>query len=346
MSAAGATARRGPRSAVRGLRERFVLPLRLRRRLVALSVLAAVLVCGYLFWLRDSSLVRVETVTVTGVTSDDAERVRASLTAAARQMTTLHVDQGRLDEVTTAFPVVRSIEVRRDFPNGLRIEVVEHRPAALLVSGSKRVPVAADGSVLRGLPVRRKLPLVRLERTLPARRMTKGPALSAVRVAAGLPNALAGRVQAVRHEGGKGMVVAVAEGPRIIFGTPTRLAAKWAAAVRVLADRDAAGAAYVDVRIPERPAAGGLPVATVAPVAPAGESARPTAPGAGPTSGGAGSGTAAPPPQGEAAPEPVPTAPQPAPADAPPAPGSSPSPSQPSQPAAGEGGGALPNTQP
>ena len=59
-------------------------------------------------------------------------------------------------------------------------------------------------------------------------------------------------------------------GPELIFGTAERIGAKWAAAARVLADPDAAGAEYVDLRIPERPAAGGLPVETLAPVAPAG----------------------------------------------------------------------------
>ena len=46
---------------------------------------------------------------------------------------------------------------------------------------------------------------------------------------------------------------------------------------RVLADRDAAGADYIDLRIPGRPAAGGLPVQTVEPVAPADSDAQ-TAP--------------------------------------------------------------------
>jgi hypothetical protein len=40
--------------------------------------------------------------------------------------------------------------------------------------------------------------------------------------------------------------------------------------VRILADPEAAGASYIDVRLPGRPAAGGLPAETVAPVAPAG----------------------------------------------------------------------------
>ena len=60
-------------------------------------VLAAclVLAAGYQFWLRDSPLVAVEDVKVTGLTTKDAARVRAALVSAAHTMTTLHVDQAR-----------------------------------------------------------------------------------------------------------------------------------------------------------------------------------------------------------------------------------------------------------
>ena len=39
------------------------------------------------------------------------------------------------------------------------------------------------------------------------------------------------------------------------FGSASRFAAKWAAAVRVLVDTDSSGARFIDVRLPERPAA-------------------------------------------------------------------------------------------
>ena len=60
------------------------------------------------------------------------------------------------------------------------------------------------------------------------------------------------------------------DGPELIFGPATRLRAKWAAAARVLADLEARGASYVDLRIPSRPAVGGLAATTLTPVAPAG----------------------------------------------------------------------------
>jgi cell division protein FtsQ len=54
------------------------------------------------------------------------------------------------------------------------------------------------------------------------------------------------------------VVAQLEDGTELVFGAPERLAAKWAAAARVLAAEDAEGATYVDVRIPERPVAGGL----------------------------------------------------------------------------------------
>jgi cell division protein FtsQ len=52
--------------------------------------------------------------------------------------------------------------------------------------------------------------------------------------------------------------VRLADGPALYFGDSARLAAKWAAVVRILQDRSSAGATYLDVRIPERSAAGGI----------------------------------------------------------------------------------------
>lgn len=331
MSGAGATATARPRSAVRAVRAALVRGARLKRRLVTIIVLGAVLTCGYLFWLRDSALVQVETVTVTGATSDDARRVRATLAAAAREMTTLHVDREALEDATAPFPVVRSLEVQADFPNGMRIHVVQHRPVAVLASGSKQVPVAAHGSLLSGLPMSGGLPRVTMEGALPARRLSGGDPLAAVRVAAGLPAALRPRVDEVGRDARNGLVVPIEGGPRLIFGTATRVRAKWAAAVRVLADRDAVGADYVDVRIPERPVAGGLPVATVAPVAPADQAADEAAPP-----------SAAEPPDG-AAPEAPAEAPPAPPPDAEAAPQVAPAPPE---ARVGEGGGAAANPQP
>ena len=60
-----------------------------RRRMAAAALACFLLGALYLGWFRDSSFVRVEDVTVTGLTTPDAPRVRARLTAAARGMSTM-----------------------------------------------------------------------------------------------------------------------------------------------------------------------------------------------------------------------------------------------------------------
>ena len=81
----------------------------------------------------------------------------------------------------------------------------------------------------------------------------------------------------------KGVTVEMRDGPTLIFGDATRVRDKWDAAARVLADPAARGAAYIDLRLPDRPAAGGVAAETVAPVAPAGGVAEPAAPEQAPT---------------------------------------------------------------
>ena len=56
--------------------------------------------------------------------------------------------------------------------------------------------------------------------------------------------------------GPMGLTVAMRSGLRVYFGAASRPHAKWLSLVRVLADPSSAGASDVDVRLPERPAAG------------------------------------------------------------------------------------------
>jgi cell division protein FtsQ len=269
-----------------GLRRLVRLPrlsARARRLLIAPAAVCALLGAVYQFWFRDSGLVAVERVTVTGLTTEDAPRVRAALTGAARSMTTLHVDRDELAKAVEAYPVVRDLEANPDFPHTLQIRVVEHHPAAIAVTDGGRVPVAGDGTVLGDLPVEGRLPTITADGTIRGERLEDPDALTAARLAGAAPAPLRGRLETVRLRKEQGLVVLLRDGPELIFGNATRLRAKWTAAVRVLADKAAAGASYIDVRLPGRPAAGGLPAETVTPVAPA-DTPSSAAPGAGATS--------------------------------------------------------------
>jgi cell division protein FtsQ len=258
--------RRAVARAVRGLSPR------LKRRLLALTVACIVLAAGYHFWLRDSSLVAVERVQVTGLTSSDAARIRAALTSAGRGMTTLHVDHSALERAVAGYPVVRRLVVQPDFPHGLRVQVIEYQPAAIAVGAGGRVPVAGDGTILRGVKVEGSLPTVGVDGALGTDFLLDRTALGAAAVAGGAPAVLRSRIADVERRADEGYVAELRDGPELIFGPATRLREKWAAAARVLADLEARGASYVDLRIPGRPAVGGLAATTLTPVAPAGAS--------------------------------------------------------------------------
>lgn len=262
-----AAAVRRPGASLARLRAALTPSRRTRRRLLVAFVVAALLAAVYMFWLRDSSLVAVNEVTVTGLTGDDADRVRVALASTAETMTTLHVDEGRLQDAAAAFPIVARVEATPEFPHGMTIHVVEHRAVALAVAGGREQPIAGDGSVLAGLPVKGDLPRIDLAVAMPQHRLGPGAAREAAKVAGMAPPVIARRVDSLAREGGaRGVVAELEDGTELVFGAPDRLAAKWAAAIRVLADEEATGATYVDVRIPERPVAGGLPSATIEPV--------------------------------------------------------------------------------
>src|SRR5918998_6553153 len=84
---------------------------------------ALVLLVAAGFWLRDSSLVAIEDVTITGASGPDAPKIEEALRAVARDMTTLHVREEELRQAVESFPTVGDLEVEGDFPDALRIEV-------------------------------------------------------------------------------------------------------------------------------------------------------------------------------------------------------------------------------
>jgi cell division protein FtsQ len=252
---------------VRALSVGFALP-RTRRRLFRRRpwrrglVLAIVLVAlaGAWAWLRDSSLVAVKQVRVVGALGPDAPAIRAALDRAARDMTTLHVRRGPLETAVANYPRVRHIEVAARPPHRLTITVTSERPAAWVEGGGPRVAVTAEGKVLRAGVFRAALPVVAVPGGVGGTRVRDRRALGALAAAGAIPGALRPRVLRVAWTSARGLVATLRDGPDVVLGGADRPQAKWFAAARVLADATSSGASYVDVRVPKRPAAGGLVV--------------------------------------------------------------------------------------
>lgn len=243
-------------------------------RILLAAVLALVLLLAGWFWLRDSSLVAVRTVEVTGIGGAQGARVRAALEEAARSMTTLHVRQGALDTAAEPFSIVKRVEATTDFPHTMRIHVVTNVAVGAIVVDGRRIAVTSDGTILHDVTASARLPQIPVRSTPGGTRLSERAAVAAVAALGAAPSALRGRIDAVRTTAESGLELQLAHGPLLVFGNAERLAAKWAAAAAVLADPEAAGASTIDVSVAERPAVSGLPGGAPA----TGESDLPTLP--------------------------------------------------------------------
>jgi cell division protein FtsQ len=232
------------------------LRLRLRTWLVLLVLLAVAGVAGWL-WLRDSSLVAVERVEISGVSGQGAPQVEQALERAARTMTTLNVDEDALRKAVAIYPQVKDVRVTADPPHRLAIAVVQRHPVAALESSGRRTPVAADGTLLGQHASADGLPVVPIAALPAGGRLTDGRAAALLKVAAGAPEATRPYVDRL-EVAEQGIQARLRNGPVVIFGTAERARAKWIAMGRVLGDEGSAGATYLDVRLPERPVAGGF----------------------------------------------------------------------------------------
>jgi len=242
----------------------FALPRRALWRLCLVLAALALLGGGWL-WLRDSPLVAVEHVRISGVQGSDAASIEAALQGAARRMSTLDVHVGALRAAVAPFRVVHDLSVSTSFPHGLHIDVVEQLPVAALTVSDRsgirqRTAVAADGVVLGpSLLASPSAPLPAIElagSSSPLTGHVEDPTVRAeLKVLGAAPRTLLGWVARV-FSGHEGLTVVMRDGLSIYFGDAARPHAKWLSAARVLADPSSAGASYVDVRAPERPAAG------------------------------------------------------------------------------------------
>jgi cell division protein FtsQ len=230
---------------------------RLRIALLAVLVALPLLAGGWLL-LRKSSFTAVEHVRVSGLHGPQAKAIETALTGAAEHMSTLDVRPAALRAAVASFPVVQSVKAIPSFPHGLRIEVIEQLPVAALTVNGARTAVAADGVVLGPALLSSSLPALNgYYEPLPGQRVQGPNLLAALTVLGAAPEPLAKLATRVfTSSGGQGLTVAMRSGLLVYFGDASRPHAKWLSLARVLADPSSAGASYIDVRLPERPAAG------------------------------------------------------------------------------------------
>jgi cell division protein FtsQ len=249
-----------PRSRVRGGIGEFLLDaLRTRRLPIRVLICAALvlpLLGGGWMWLRNSSLMSVRHVHIAGVHGAQAIEIRHALDAAALRMSTMNVNTAALRAAVAAYPEVGAISASTSFPHTLSIEVSERLPVATLVGPGERTAIAADGTVLGPALASDGLPTVAAKTApTPGARVREASALAAAAALGAAPSGLL-RYVTRAYEGPEGLTLQMHNGLLVYFGDGGYPHAKWLSLARVLSSPAAAGATYVDVRLPARPAAG------------------------------------------------------------------------------------------
>ncbi|MDQ2676497.1 MAG: cell division protein FtsQ/DivIB [Actinomycetota bacterium] len=236
---------------------------RARRRPRALTValtagiLALGLAAAYFFWFRDSGFVAVEQVAVEGMEGPEAAQVTDALTKSARGMTTLNVDERRLAAAVSGYPTVVAVDAQPDFPHGLTIEVTGRPPVLTVSDGGPAVPVAGDGTLLRGVAVAEGgLPAIEVD-SLPAKGKLAGEPLALAKAAGAAPAPLRPLIEGLGVEPGEGIEVTLEGALPVKMGDPDALEEKWAAVAAILANPQVKTLTHLDVRVPERPSIGG-----------------------------------------------------------------------------------------
>ncbi|HEU4707142.1 MAG TPA: hypothetical protein VFS64_08150 [Solirubrobacterales bacterium] len=152
------------------------------------------------------------------------------------------------------FVAVYWVAIRQD---AAQPRVLVPRLAARIGEGSGAIGVAANGSLVRWLPLPEEPPLPRLPlEAAPKGGRVKGPALEQVRILAAVPDSLRRYVEGSRY-GESGVDVELTTGIELRFGGASQASRKWRAAAAVLADPEVSALDYVDLHAPGHPALGG-----------------------------------------------------------------------------------------
>jgi len=248
-------------------RRQAVARFKRKRLLVGAALVAtAIALLWVAFW---SPWLAVDKVVVIGTrhASRSAVTARASM-AAGRNL--LLLSTGRVQEAVEELPWVRRARVDRKLPGTVRVFVTERTPALLALSGGQRWLLDAYGRVVAPAPRHTRLPLLAgwveadLQRGL---RLSSPRTTGALRAWRSLPRRLKDEVHAVIAPTRERITLLLEDGTTVRYGSAQRLTAKSKVLRAVLAQLRAEGrtVAYIDVRVPIRPAVSEAPVTAPAP---------------------------------------------------------------------------------
>lgn len=229
----------------------------------ALAVTGAVVVLFGLvyFAARETSLLAVRSIEVTGAPSQVRKEVRAAAAPFLGE-SLVALDGAELERAVRSLPSVVSVKYDRDFPHGLRLVVVPERPVAVVRAGTDAWLVSARGRVIRAVERGAFLWLPRV--WLPSStELSPGEILGAdrqglaIRGLARLRAKFPATVAGAREREGK-ITLVLRTRQEVRLGDAGSLPLKLAVAESVLRSlaSERARILYVDVSLPARPVAG------------------------------------------------------------------------------------------
>lgn len=217
--------------------------------IAALALLLAILLFTPLAHPRD--------LQVEGATGSRASQIQAAIEASAKDQSTFRMSEDKLMAAVSDYPEVAEIQVAAHPPFRVDLTVVMRPPVGRAQIGGRTFTVAGDGTVLERAG---EAAVPKLDQSLGALLLRDGRLVGdggALRVLGSAPEQLLDLVRVVRR-GDAGLEIELQRGPRLIFGNAESAVSKWAAATAVIADGAATRATYIDVRVPGRPAVGGI----------------------------------------------------------------------------------------
>jgi cell division protein FtsQ len=225
------------------------------------AALAGVLAMAWVA--QGSPLLDVDRVEVLGSSQVPPERA-ATAAEVDRGKPIMAVDPSRGAARLEALPWVRRAEVRRLFPNRVRIWLEERRAAAWMVHPAGGFAVLDEtGRVLAEATERPEgLPEVTGLGPAPAPGQWLPEARPVLRTVAALPDGLRRQVRAA-GVAASGVTLRLASVPEVRFGAPRELAAKAAALASLLERLGGRPVAFVDVQVASAPVVAPAPAPAV-----------------------------------------------------------------------------------
>ena len=230
--------------------------LSIRWRRAAVLVLAALVGGVGGWWLYTSPLLSVRGVGVEGNTVLSVEAVREIADLDGQSL--VRPDFAGAEERLLALPVVKDVEISRDWPNSVHIAIVERKAWGLWQAGGQRFVIDDEGVVL-DLPAPEGAPVI-VQTDGPSRLLAAGDRVDAGAVAvarqlvASAERTLGRGVVGLEFSQASGLSAVLSDDLRVLFGDGQGYEFKVAALYAVLEQAQAEGKTLrkVDLRFGDR----------------------------------------------------------------------------------------------